>query len=180
MRLNRRLSSLQLDGAITAGGFVIHQQRSENYSKDNGQHPYITKRSGCAVFVIPFSHPRQNERDRKVTCASHDRQQQGAAARKSLRSYAQHGGPEKRLSYAKNRGRDKGLLPGVHRSQTKQPHRGDLNARPPAPRSCGTQQSGDCARNISTVLVYDPVTSFTRLKKARLRSVLMPQFTGTV
>jgi hypothetical protein len=27
---------------------------------------------------------------------------------------------------------------------------------------------------------YDPVTSFTRLKKARLRSVLMPQFTGTV
>lgn len=28
--------------------------------------------------------------------------------------------------------------------------------------------------------VYDPVTSLTRLKKARLRSVLMPQFTGTV
>ena len=33
---------------------------------------------------------------------------------------------------------------------------------------------------VSASSAYAPVTSFTRLKKARLRSVLMPQFTGTL
>jgi hypothetical protein len=49
------------------------------------------------------------------------------------------------------------------------------------------QHTVKLARNLTWVIrvktassSYDPVTSFTRLKKARLRSVLMPQFTGTV
>ena len=72
-RLDARDNRLEPNRAVSADGAIVQQHRAENDRQHNWQDPNEAKRSGRAMGIIQASHDRQNERDREVSGAAHNR-----------------------------------------------------------------------------------------------------------